>query len=101
METINKTQDYKTKQLVARSIEEIAYTERSKISSYIFTSKEYELGRIIKEVKQLGIFASKVAETIEKSMKNNYRYYLASVSKKQAWIIACAVVENNIDYSEL
>lgn len=73
METTTNTNDYKTKQLVARSIEEIAYTERSKISSYIFTSKEYELGRIIKDVKQLGIFASKVAETIEKSMVLSYQ----------------------------
>ena len=100
METTTNTNDYKTKQLVARRIEEISSIQRWD-NNTLFNIYFNDFGNFIDKVIKLeGTFASKVAETIDKTM-NPYGYKIASVSKKQAWIIACAVVENNIDYSEL
>lgn len=99
METTNKTQDYKTKQLVARKIEEVAAIQRWNDNSS-FNLYFNDFANLLNSVTKLGSFASKVAETIDKTM-NPYGYKIASVSKKQAWIIACAVVENNIDYSKI
>ena len=45
---------------------------------------------------KLDAFAAKVAETINKTI-NPYAAKVANVSSKQAWILACAAVENNIE----
>ena len=100
MTTNNNTNDYQTKQLVARKIEHAAAIQRWNQHS-LFDIYFEALGRLVYDVMQLKeTFAAKVAETVDKTM-NPYGYKVAAVSNKQAWIIACAVVENNIDYSNL
>lgn len=99
METTNKTQDYKTKQFVARKIEEVAAIQRWNDNSS-FNLYFNDFANLLNSVTKLGSFASKVSETVEKNM-NPYGYKIAQVSKKQAWIIACAIVDNNIDYSKI
>ena len=99
METTNKTQDYKTKQFVARKIEEVAAIQRWN-DNYSFNLYFNDFANLLNSVTKLGSFASKVSETVEKNM-NPYGYKIAQVSKKQAWIIACAIVDNNIDYSKI
>jgi hypothetical protein len=47
-------------------------------------------------VKKTEGFASQVAETVAKTI-DYYGFKIASISSKQAWIIACAIVENNIE----
>ena len=99
METTNKTQDYKTKQFLARKIEETAAIQRWN-DNYCFNMFFNDFANLLNSVTKLGSFASKVSETVEKTM-NPYGYKIAQVSKKQAWIIACAIVDNNIDYSKI
>lgn len=53
------------------------------------------LGCALQDVIKAGGFAAQVAETVEKSM-NPYNRSVANMSSKQAWIIACSMVENGI-----
>jgi hypothetical protein len=54
-----------------------------------------KLGRFLYEIKNLGIFASQVAESVEKT-SDNYGYKVAHLSEKQAYILAAAAVENGV-----
>ena len=96
MTTANNTNDYKEKQTVARKIEDYANTERWNNHSY-FPIAFDELGKLITIISKLDCFAAKVAETIDKTM-DPYGFKVANVSSKQAWILACAAVENNIAF---
>lgn len=88
--------DYKTKQEVARRIESYANTERWNNNSF-FDIAFNGLGRLINSIEKIDCFAAKVAETVDKTM-NPYGYKVASVSSKQAWILACAAIENGIEF---
>lgn len=88
--------DYKAKQELARKIEQYANTERWNNNSFFPIAFE-ELGRFIDKIMKLEVFAAKVATTIDKTM-NPYGYKVASISSKQAWILACAGIENNIAF---
>lgn len=87
------TNDYKMKQTIARQIERYAACERS--NSY-FEIAFNNFDNFIESIMKLDAFAAKVAETINKSI-NPYAAKVANVSSKQAWILACAAVENNIE----
>ena len=87
--------DYKAKQTVARKIEDYANTERWNNNSFFPIAFE-EFGRFIDKMMKLEVFAAKVATTIDKTM-SPYGYKVASISSKQAWILACAAVENGIE----
>lgn len=54
-----------------------------------------KFGRFLYEIKNLGIFASQVAESVEKT-SDNYGYKVAHLSEKQAYILAAAAVENGV-----
>lgn len=90
------TNDYKAKQTIARKIEDYAKTERWNNNSFFPIAFE-ELGQFIYAITKLDCFAAKVAETVDKSM-NPYGFKVANVSSKQAWILACAAVENGIEF---
>lgn len=86
---------YANKQATARKIESYARTNRRNNS--FFTIAFEELGRLINAIESLDCFAAKVAETIDGTM-NPYGFQVARVSSKQAWILACAAVENGIEF---
>ena len=94
MKTQSNTNDYKAKQSVARKIEDYAKTERR---NSFFNIAFEEFGRFICNIAALDCFAAKIAETVDKTM-NPYGYKVASISSKQAWILACAAVENGIEF---
>lgn len=89
------SQEYKKAQELANQIQNWADTERMHVTS--FHNASIELGCLIHNIKKTDTFAAKIAETIEKSM-NPYSYILARVSSKQAWVLACAAVELNINF---
>lgn len=88
------TEDYKKAQKLANQIQNYASTSRT---NSFFNIAFEGLGRFIENIKDLGIFASQIAETVDKSM-DVYGYSVANVSSKQAWILACAAVENNVEF---
>lgn len=85
--------DYQMKQLVANTI--VRYAMRSRCDRNAYEYYTDLLSSLLDKVMKLDVFAAKVAETVDKSMCKGYN--VANVSSKQAWVIACAVVENNID----
>ncbi len=89
--------DYQNKQIIAKKIMNFARVKRS--DKFGHFSEVYEgLQRFIIHVSQLRCFASKVATTVSGTM-NPQGQQVAYVSSKQAWILACAAVENGIDLS--
>ena len=57
-----------------------------------------DFGRIIDAVAGLEGFAGEVAKTVAKTIGGPS---VARCSSKQAWIIACAIVENNMHFDRL
>lgn len=96
MAIVKGTADYKKAQEMANEITREAQTSKRYNSSY-FDIAFGRVGQLIFKVEKLGTFASKIAETIESTM-NPYGFQVARISDKQAWIIACAAVENNIEF---
>lgn len=96
MALIKGTSEYKKAQELANEISRVAGYQRwnDNTSFNMFFEPFY---RFIMKVKELGVFASKIAETID-NQANPYGYQIARVSDKQAWILACAAVENNISF---
>ena len=90
------TNDYTAKQEVARKIESYAKVERRNNNSF-FEIAFNDFGRFLSKIESLECFAAQIAATVDKTM-NPYGYKVASVSSKQAWILACAAVENNIEF---
>lgn len=88
--------DYTKKQKVARKIEDYAKTERRNNNSFFGIAYD-ELGRLLTEIEKLEAFAAKVAATVGGTM-NPYGFCVARISSKQAWILACAAVENGIEF---
>lgn len=86
--------NYKEKQNLANQIKGLADTDRWNNNSY-FEIAFNDLGCFLQKIQKLQVFASKVAETISSSM-NPYDKKVAKISDKQAWILACAGIENNI-----
>ena len=90
---MEKTNDYKLKQAVANQITYCASKSRIDRNAYDYYTDL--LSSLLDKVMKLDNFAAKVAETVDKTMCR--KYTVANCSSKQAWVIACAVVENNID----
>lgn len=90
---MEKTNDYSKKQLIANTIARYASKSRNDRNAYEYYTDL--LSSLLDQVMKLDVFAAKVAETIDKSMCKGYN--VANVSSKQAWVIACAVVENGIN----
>ena len=88
------TQEYKRAGEVARILSSYATTTRNYAQGFeLFFNK---LGIILDKVMEAGGFAAEIAKTVEKSM-NPYGANVARLSDKQAWVLACSVVENNIE----
>lgn len=95
MALVKGTADYKKAQNLANEITRIAGYQRWN-NNTLFDLYFNPFYRFIMKIKNLGVFASKIAETID-SQANPFGYQIARVSDKQAWILACAAVENNIN----
>lgn len=87
--------DYKAKQELARKIEQYANTDRRNNNSF-YTIAFEAFGRFVYDLSQLDCFAAKVAKSVDATMGKYGK--VAKVSSKQAWILACAGIENNIAF---
>ena len=83
------TEEYKKAQGIAGILESCG------LNRNFYDNKDWFFDQVIRDVKNLDCFAAEVAKTIYKGMEK-YRY--PRVSSKQAWILACACVENGFDY---
>lgn len=82
-------------QQMAGQIERAA--KQSHISNYFELYFE-ALSRFLNKIMSLDCFAAQVAKTVDSKMDGR-SYYVASISSKQAWILACAAVENDIEFN--
>lgn len=89
------TPEYKNAQELANKIQRVASYERWN-NNTLFNIYFDDFSEFLVAIEKVQGFAAQVAQTIEKAM-NPYGYKLANVSSKQAWIIACAAIENNIN----
>lgn len=89
------TKEYKRAQEIANAI--VAAANSSKVSRLSFELSFNKLDSFLSKISHLNVFASKIAETVSKSM-NPYNYYVARLSDKQSWVLACAAVENKINF---
>lgn len=89
----NAMTDYQLRQKFANSLFSEAKHTRYDQSGFDLFSEL--IGRFLDEVVKLDTFASRVAETILATMKPG-RFQVAYISSKQAWILACAAVENGL-----
>lgn len=92
-----KTNDttYTAKQNIANALTKLAACNRNENSMFDIAFEK--IGRFICAVKDQGGFAAQIAETVERSM-NPFGYMVAKISSKQAWCLACAAVENGIEF---
>ena len=81
-------------QILANELVKIASYERWNNNS-LFELFYDRMGDFLDKIKELNCFAAQVATTIESKM-NPYGFKIANISSKQAWILACASIENNI-----
>lgn len=89
------TPEYKLAQEVANNIKRTASYQRWNDNT-MFRLMFDPFSRFLSEIAKLNVFASQVAESVDKTM-NPQGFKLASVSDKQAWILACAAIENNVN----
>lgn len=85
--------DYKKAQELANEIQSVSRVKRTEGQRFEYSFNK--IGIFVDSIMKLNVFASNIATTIDKGM-NPYGYQVANVSSKQAWILACAAVENNI-----
>ena len=85
--------DYQLKQRAARLK---SGAERHTKYNYDGFQMGYEcLSNVLREISKIDCFAAKVAETVFSKM-SPFSFQVARISSKQAWILACAAVENNL-----
>lgn len=94
MALVKGTAEYKQAQKLANEITTVASYTRGNHNT-LFNIYIKDLYVFVGKIKTLGVFASKVAETIYEQC-NPFGYQVARISDKQAWILACAAVENGI-----
>ena len=88
------TEDYKKASKLANELSDYANVNRRN-NSYFDIAFE-NLGRVITVVENTNTFAANIAKTVDNTMKPG-SWQVAYLSSKQAWILACCVVENNLD----
>lgn len=89
--------EYTRAQVIANRLASIANTSRCSNNSYYRLVVD-DFGMIIDAVAELEGFAGEVAKTVAKTVGGPF---VARCSSKQAWIIACAIVENNMHFDRL
>lgn len=89
------TPEYKKAQEIANAIQDYAATDRWNNNSF-FGIAFNKLGAFVGKIQELEVFAAQIANTVDKTM-NPHGRKVANISSKQAWILAVAAVENNIN----
>lgn len=89
------TPQYKEAQKMANELTRMAGYDR------LYQNSLYEIsfnamGSFLVKIKELNVFASQIAETVYKTMMV-YSRSICRMTDKQAWCLACAAVENNIE----
>lgn len=87
--------DYKKAQKLAEVIEGAA--QRTKRDREYYDVEFASVEKFLNEIKRLNVFASNIAETALNTMSFQ-NFQVAKISNKQSWILACAAVENNIEF---
>ena len=92
------SEQYRAAQKLANELQQIANYERwNNNNSYKLHFDPFY--RFLNEIIKLNVFASNVAKTIDE--KCTYpSFKIANMSSKQAWILACAAIENNINLED-
>ncbi|GIM60068.1 hypothetical protein CAPN008_01180 [Capnocytophaga canis] len=93
---VKGSKEYQVASKLAKKI--IAYSQYQRRDSYYKIAFE-KLGRFVYELRKTSGFASQVAETIDKQIDEYRDRQLAFISDKQAWILACAAIENGIEWA--
>ena len=89
--------EYTRAQAISNRLASIASTSRWNNNSYYKLVVD-DFGKILDAVAGLEGFAGEVAKTVAKTIGGPS---VARCSSKQAWIIACAIVENNMHFDRL
>ena len=87
--------DYKKAQKLAEEIEGAA--QCTKRNREYFDVEFAAVEKFLNEIKSLNVFASNIAETVLNTMSFQ-NFQVAKISNKQNWTLACAAVENNIEF---
>lgn len=90
------TEAYTQAQKLANKIQNYADIERWNNHSFFGIALE-DLARFLCQIMSLDCFAAQIAKTVDSTI-DCYGYKVARCSSKQAWILACAAVENNINF---
>ena len=91
------TAEYKKAQDMANWIAMQASCPNTMSNHTTYEAVVEKFGRFISKVAKLDGFAGEVAKTVEASTLRA-KGVVAYMSSKQSWIIACACVENGIEY---
>lgn len=94
------TDDYRAAQKIANDLQVMASYDNESVASCDFSMAKTEVEMFCKSIKSLDCFAAQIAETVLRTMARTYRI-VAPVSSKQAWILACAAVENGISIDRI
>lgn len=90
------TEAYASAQKIANKIQDYASKERWNNHSFFGIALE-DLARFLSKIMELDCFAAQIAKTVDSTI-DNHGYQVARCSSKQAWILACAAVENGIEF---
>ena len=88
------TQEYKMAAELAKRIEMNSHCPRTESN---FDPLFERFARFVYNLTKIGGFAGEVAKTVDSSL-NPHSYTWCRISSKQAWILACAAIENKIEY---
>jgi len=88
------TQEYREAAALAKRIEMNSHCPRTESN---FEPLFERFARFVYNVTKIGGFAGEVAKTVDSSL-NPHSYTWCRISSKQAWILACAAIENKIEY---
>lgn len=89
--------EYARAQAISNRLASIASASRWNNNSYYKVVVD-DFGKILDAVAGLEGFAGEVAKTVAKTVGGQS---VARCSSKQAWVIACAIVENNMHFDRL
>ena len=92
---IKGTQQYTAAQELANNLQRIASKQRWNDNT-LFNLYFDPMANFLAKISEIEAFAAQVAKTILEKM-NPYGSQVAYISSKQAWILACAAIENNIE----
>ena len=90
------TEAYAQAQKIANKIQ--SYADMARWNNHSFFGIALEsLARFLSDIMDLHCLAAQIAKTVDGTI-DNHGFKVARCSSKQAWILACAAVENGINF---